>query len=473
MAQINGADARLIITPESVFKTLPVVSLHTCEAVWAEYVHTNVIATADTAFFKQGAKSCKLVVADAAPAGALLATAALSPARNLVKCLKVGMWIRSTVALASGDLQLLLDDTAACASPIETLDIPAVTAGEVNTWKYVKLTLATPATCTAIVSVGVKMVVDKGAFTFYLDDIRAIENDAIIISFNTAEFGMSEELEKSGAISGGRQPQKPTGGAISGTGSSSHEFNPYLAVLIKHALGKVTTSDLTGGKYQHVMTIGDIGNGLAVEVQHTKEAIYTVYHAKVNTLSLSQAATGKVTMDLGWEIAKEELATNQTTLDGAPTNYGHKPFSSKFGAFTEGGISAPGLATNFKIDFNNGIEGEPTIGSAGEKDSLTESMATVDFSVDMLYKDNTYIDKAKALTESSIKMENSNGTGDGSLGNEYMSIETPEVLYARPKPRIDGPRGLKTSFTGIAYYDDNVSGEALKITVKNTQATIK
>jgi hypothetical protein len=469
MAQISGADARIIIRPETTFKTLPVVSIHPCEVAWDELVDTDVTATADPTYYKQGTKSCKLVVVTGCGAGDILATDAIT-AKNLSGCTKIGLWIRSSVALASGDLKLLLDETPSCASPLESIDIPAIT--EVDTWKYVKLTLANPSTDLAIISVGIKMIVDKGAFTLYVDDIRGLEGDAILIPFNTAEFGMQEALEDSNAIRSGRQPQKPTGGAISGTGTLTLELNPYHAILVKHVLGGCATTDLTGSKYQHEITIDDLGEGLAIEVQHTKEAIYTVYHCKGNTLKISQGSTGKIMMDIGYECASEEDATNQTTLDGDPTDYGHNPFSAKFGAFSEGGSPADALATNFSIDYTNNVEGEPTIGSEGEKDSLTEGAAKVNFSIDMLYKDNTYVDKAKAETESKLKLENTHGTGVGTIGNEYISIETPEVLYARPKNRIDGPRGLKQTFTGIAYYDNDAGGEAITITFKNAQSSI-
>jgi hypothetical protein len=80
------------------------------------------------------------------------------------------MWIKSSVNLNAGDLQLLLDDTAQCPSPLETLNIPAVPA---NNWQYVTMTLSNPSSCTAIISIGIKMVVDKGAFTLRVDDIKA------------------------------------------------------------------------------------------------------------------------------------------------------------------------------------------------------------------------------------------------------------------------------------------------------------
>jgi hypothetical protein len=469
MRQINGADARLIVRPETTFKTLPVVPVHPCELAFDELVDGDVVVSLDTAIFKQGAKSNKLAVADGCGAGDILATDAIA-AKDLSGCTKIGMWIRSSVALALGDLQLLLDDTVSCGSPIESIDIPAIT--EVDTWKYVKLTLVTPASCAAIISVGIKMIVDVGALNLWIDDIRGLEGDAIIIPFDTARFGMQEDLEKSNAITGNRQPQMPTGGTISGAGGITVELNPYHAVLIKHMLGGCATTDLTGDKYQHVLTIDDLGEGLAIEVQHTKANKCTVFHCKGNTLKISQNATGKIMADFGYEQASEEAETLVSTLDGDPTSYGHKPFNAKSGAFSEGGVPAAGYATTFAIDFNNFVEGEPTIGSEGEKDDLSEGQADINFNFDILFKDSTILDKAKLGTESSVKIENQHGTGVGTSGNEYLSIETPEVLYARPQQAVDGPRGLKLTFSGIAYYDDDAGGEAIEITIKNAQASI-
>jgi hypothetical protein len=79
--------------------------------------------------------------------------------------------VYSTIDLAAGDIQILLDDTAECASPVESLDIPLVLA---TTWTRVAIPFAgLAATRAAIVSIGVKQVVDVGAFTLYLDDIQA------------------------------------------------------------------------------------------------------------------------------------------------------------------------------------------------------------------------------------------------------------------------------------------------------------
>ena len=84
------------------------------------------------------------------------------------------MWVKSTVATSSGNLKLLLDDTASCASPLETLSIPALSA---NTWTFVRMSLSNPETDTAIISVGLEYDSDLDACTIWIDDIVAVEND--------------------------------------------------------------------------------------------------------------------------------------------------------------------------------------------------------------------------------------------------------------------------------------------------------
>lgn len=80
----------------------------------------------------------------------------------------IGFWIRSSVNTDPGDLQFLLDNTSACASPLETLNIPALSA---NAWTWVNLAFATPANLTAVVSIGITQAVDKGACTIDIDQI--------------------------------------------------------------------------------------------------------------------------------------------------------------------------------------------------------------------------------------------------------------------------------------------------------------
>ncbi len=161
----------------------PSVLIEDCEDAWNQLVDGDVTASLDTTDNQVGSGSAKFVVADPCAAGDIIATELIT-STDLSGCNYVSFRIKSSVALDASDLQLLLDDTASCASPLETLNIPAIAA---DTWTKVNIALANPSTDTGIVSVGLKMAVDKGAFTVRLDQIEgqvynSTMHDAIVSS---------------------------------------------------------------------------------------------------------------------------------------------------------------------------------------------------------------------------------------------------------------------------------------------------
>lgn len=130
----------------------------------------DVACTTETSVIKSGTGALKMAVtttADATDGCADGVTYDFSADES------VGFWIRSTVALDSGDLYLnLLDDGGA-----RTIDIPAVAA---NTWTYVNLTTGITALSDAekntITSLGFLLSsagatkAASGAFSVYIDE---------------------------------------------------------------------------------------------------------------------------------------------------------------------------------------------------------------------------------------------------------------------------------------------------------------
>ena len=146
--------------------------LLSCDSVFDETVDSDFTVSVDTEDYKRGSASNKFVIAAGASAGDIATDSITSV--NLAKYDYIEFWIKSTVATSAGNLKILLDDTASCASPIETLNVPALTA---NTWKYCRVALSNPHTDTAIISVGLEYDSDLGACTVHLDDIKAVKND--------------------------------------------------------------------------------------------------------------------------------------------------------------------------------------------------------------------------------------------------------------------------------------------------------
>ena len=146
--------------------------LHSCNAAFDETVDSDITVTVDTEDKKRGTGSNKFVIAAGASAGDI-ATDSIS-SKDISKYDYLECWIKSTVATSAGNLKILLDDSASCASPIETLNVPAL---EPNTWTYVRMALANPETDTAIISIGLEYDSDLGACQVRLDDIKVVEND--------------------------------------------------------------------------------------------------------------------------------------------------------------------------------------------------------------------------------------------------------------------------------------------------------
>ena len=149
-----------------------VKELLSCDSVFDETVDSDFTVSVDTEDYKKGSASNKFVIAVGASAGDIATDSITSV--NLAKYDYIEFWIKSTVATSAGNLKILLDDSASCASPIETLNVPALTA---STWKYCRVALSNPHTDTAIISVGLEYDSDLGACTVHLDDIKAVKND--------------------------------------------------------------------------------------------------------------------------------------------------------------------------------------------------------------------------------------------------------------------------------------------------------
>ena len=158
MAKLVGTAGNVLVASQLV---------EDCEDAWDEQAGTGVTATADTTDYKVGAASAKFVLTTAAIVE--ITASEVVASMNLSTYTQLMFWVKSSITLSAADFQLLLDDSALCATPIVTLNIPALVA---NTWTYCKVA-ADLSGCTAIISVGLKQAVDKGAMSIWLDDIRA------------------------------------------------------------------------------------------------------------------------------------------------------------------------------------------------------------------------------------------------------------------------------------------------------------
>lgn len=158
--------ARLVGKNGNVY--VGVTTIDDCDDAWNEQVDADVTASLDNSDYKVGTGSAKFACADGLANGDIIASEAISA--DLSACSAVMFFIKSSVNITTaGNLQLLLDEHAMCASPL-ALDIPALTA---NTWKFCRVEAALT-DYSAAISVGLKLNAnDPGAFNLWIDSIQA------------------------------------------------------------------------------------------------------------------------------------------------------------------------------------------------------------------------------------------------------------------------------------------------------------
>ena len=164
--------------------------IHLATTAWDEAAApANVTRSVDTKDYKRSPGSNKFVIAGAFTTG-LVSSKAIS-SLNLSGYDYVEFWVKSTIATTAGDFTLLLDDTAACVSALETLSIPALVA---DTWTLVRVALANPELDTAIISVGLNAANDIAANTIWINDVKAVlDSTAVWVPMERENWRVEEE----------------------------------------------------------------------------------------------------------------------------------------------------------------------------------------------------------------------------------------------------------------------------------------
>lgn len=293
--------------------------------------------------------------------------------------------------------------------------------------------------------------------------------DCKILPFKSESLRFSRNLVESEAITSSRNPKKPGRGKSNVSGAIELEINPYIAAILKHALGSNTTTGTS--PYTHTMKVGSLPVGLVIEKGFKDISQYFKYNGcRINSLKMSFTPEGIVQGSVDIIGAKETVGSS--SLDATPTDLGHKPFDAYEASIQEGG-SAIAIVTEADFTLENNLDDSVyVIGGAGEKYSLPAGKVKVSGNLKALFQDLTLFNKAKNSTETSLKVTFSRGDGLGSADNESLEIFIPELLYQPNAPIIAGPEGILVELPFIAYYDNSSEATTMQMILKNTQATI-
>jgi len=166
------------------------VIIHTGEAAWTQ-VDAACTVTADATYYKRGAKSAKMAMADAAAVGIQAYGASASAGLSLASTYThLKYWIYASVAIDSADFYIGMSNAADDSGTEYYVSVPAIAA---TTWTRVTTALSSDMTTnlTSMDSIHLYLVDEDYIGNVYIDDVRVCRYETV----GTAEITIQETVD--------------------------------------------------------------------------------------------------------------------------------------------------------------------------------------------------------------------------------------------------------------------------------------
>lgn len=294
-----------------------------CEDVWTD--NTNSTSAVDGTTKLRGTNALKVTI-DAA-FGTGVASYEDFASTDFSSYTALHFWIRSDIATAAGDLQILLDDTSGCVSALETLAVPALTA---DTWTAVCIDIVTPGNLTAVISVGLNIAVDNGAQVVHLDDIKAVKR---FTGDEDNRFSATTMNDTFIVTNGVDQPQKSTGG----------NFSDLTTTL---NTGSITTSEVVMSFKDHIIFMNNTENAADAPQRVTWSNIGAAEDFTNGTSGYQDLVD-----DASWIVGAELMSENEVVIYKERSIVkmiwvgGHTPFRFRTMVYGSGAVSKEGITS--------------------------------------------------------------------------------------------------------------------------------
>ena len=303
--------------------------------------------------------------------------------------------------------------------------------------------------------------------------------DAMVVPFVSESVKESRNLISSKTIRSDRNPTLPVRGNVDVTGDVTMELNHQHGRMLRYALGSYTAQSgvslgQPAGTYKHTMKIGTLPS-FSLEKQFTDLATpeYFQYSGcKVNTMKIAFKSEGMIDFSVTIMGSKETVAVSSMCAAPSPA------FDTSSGAFDafeavisdKSGVTL-GDITALDFTLNNNLDGSNyVIDGTGRRKQMPAGTASVIGTLTALFEDITLYNAALNYTESSIKVVLTRGTGDGSAGNEKITMYMQELIYKPEAPVVNGPQGILVVLPFEAFFDNDAAASALYIEELSTRA---
>lgn len=294
------------------------------------------------------------------------------------------------------------------------------------------------------------------------------------LTFVSESIQSSRDMIDSNSIRGSRNALTPILGNHNVTGDINMELCPLtIGRFLYFALGTVTTTGASS-PYTHTYKVHtDLPSFI---LQKNFADLTTTYFrfggCKVNSMKMSFKPGSMIETAFSVVGATFSSSTSSYSIGQFATG-GFTPFTS-FQAVVKDGGSTLGNVTEVEFTLENNLDDSVfVLDGTPNRYSLPEGRVKVSGTMKCLFENTTLLTKALASTESAIQIVLTRGTGAGTVTNEILTIDLPEILYQPQTPVVPGPTGIFVELPFTAYYDNDSNGTTLMMTLKNALSTVQ
>lgn len=275
--------------------------------------------------------------------------------------------------------------------------------------------------------------------------------------------GASRTLNTSSVVTGSRSPSAPSAGNTDYSGNIVVPVDAQTFLIWLIALFGLPTSAADGDNFKHVFAPKETQPSLWIEKQFPELSSYMLgYGIKASSLALSVTSEGEVTADIGLIGAGE--SSNSAAAVPSPAQLASQQYQNFQATIKMDNVALSDRITEFSLSLDCGLDADSyCVGGGGERGSIAEGVLGISGNITALFTDKTLLQKGADNATVSFAVEYV-------LGATKLLIELTEAKINRASPAIEGPKGIKESYS-FQGFASTPSLDAIRVTVTNDVET--
>lgn len=249
-------------------------------------------------------------------------------------------------------------------------------------------------------------------------------------------------------------------GRVDVSGTASVVIGTSIGPWLKHLIGAPTTTG-SAGAYVHTFAVGTGANALPAALMlegdfGARIGIPGRYirNRDVRIGSASFALSSSTTLQTATFnlVGGSKRTLPAAPVDETPQDFGHRAFALADMTLQLDGGATEVCVESWNIEWNNDLDTDLyCLNDGGQRHDLPEGQAIITGTGVAQFDTAALLAKAEAGEDLAVQVRFRRGSGNGTAGNEELTLNVPLSSFQAPTPGVTGPRGIKQNFNFTAY----------------------